>query len=55
MSAIVISGTGLYTPPYSITNEELVNSFNEYVELHNAEFADDIAPLVQTIITEACS
>ena len=38
----VISATGLYTPPNSITNEELVDSFNRYVELHNAEHAASI-------------
>jgi beta-ketodecanoyl-[acyl-carrier-protein] synthase len=35
----VISATGLYTPPYSITNEELVDSFNRYVDLFNGEHA----------------
>ncbi|MCA3694572.1 MAG: beta-ketoacyl-ACP synthase III [Aquidulcibacter sp.] len=35
----VISATGLYTPPHSITNEELVDSFNRYVELYNAQHA----------------
>jgi beta-ketodecanoyl-[acyl-carrier-protein] synthase len=39
MKQAVISGTGLYTPPYSISNEELVDSFNAYVELFNAENA----------------
>ncbi len=38
----VISATGLYTPPNSITNEELVDSFNRYVELYNAEHAASI-------------
>ena len=28
---VVISGTGLYTPANSISNEELVQSFNSYV------------------------
>lgn len=28
---IVISGTGVFTPPHTITNEELVASFNAYV------------------------
>ena len=37
MHEIVISGTGLYTPAESITNEELVDSFNAYVEQYNAE------------------
>lgn len=43
MPDIVISGTGLYTPEQSISNEELVVSFNTYVEAHNAEFAEQIA------------
>jgi beta-ketodecanoyl-[acyl-carrier-protein] synthase len=32
----VISATGLFTPPDSITNEELVASFNAFVDRHNA-------------------
>jgi beta-ketodecanoyl-[acyl-carrier-protein] synthase len=43
MTEIVISGTGLYTPPESISNEELVASFNAYVEIYNGEHADAIA------------
>jgi len=43
MPDVVISGTGLYTPAQSISNEELVASFNAYVELYNAEHADEIA------------
>ena len=39
----VISSTGLFTPEESITNEELVASFNEYVQRHNAQHADAIA------------
>ncbi len=39
----IITGTGLYTPPASITNEELVASFNQYVELHNERHAAEIA------------
>ncbi|WP_198335815.1 beta-ketoacyl-ACP synthase III [Psychrobacter celer] len=38
-----ITGTGLYVPPYSISNEELVASFNQYVENYNNEHADEIA------------
>lgn len=33
----VISATGLFTPPDIITNEELVASFNAYVDRYNAE------------------
>ena len=43
MPDVVISGTGLYTPEESISNEELVHSFNLYVEHHNAQHADAIA------------
>lgn len=38
-----ITGTGLYIPPYSISNEELVESFNQYVENYNEQHTDDIA------------
>lgn len=40
---IVISGTGLFTPAESISNAELVASFNEYVSRFNARHAEDIA------------
>ena len=43
MTDIVISGTGLYTPAESITNEELVASFNAYVDIFNKENATAIA------------
>jgi beta-ketodecanoyl-[acyl-carrier-protein] synthase len=39
----VISATGLFTPAESITNEELVASFNLYVERFNAEHTAGIA------------
>jgi len=40
---IVISGTGLWTPPNFITNEELVESYNLYAEKFNADHATEIA------------
>ncbi len=43
MTDIVISGTGLYTPGESISNQELVASFNAYVEIFNSENAAQIA------------
>ena len=43
MTPIAISGTGFYTPPYSISNEELVASYNAYVKNFNAAHATDIA------------
>ena len=39
MTDIVISGTGLYTPVDSITNAELVESFNAYVDIYNRDNA----------------
>ena len=39
----VISGTGLYTPPERISNDELVEAFNSYVTAFNDEHAADIA------------
>lgn len=45
MKNIVISGTGLYTPPHAISNEELVDSFNQYVDKYNLENAGKSEPL----------
>jgi beta-ketodecanoyl-[acyl-carrier-protein] synthase len=39
----VISGTGLFLPPDSISNDELVASFNAYVARFNGDHADEIA------------
>jgi len=35
--SVVISGTGLFTPEEHITNEELVQSFNDYVAKYNED------------------
>jgi beta-ketodecanoyl-[acyl-carrier-protein] synthase len=40
---IVISGTGLYQPPHTISNAELVESFNRYADLQNEKNAAAIA------------
>ena len=42
MTRPVISSTGLYTPPHSISNAELVTSFNAWVDRWNAAHAADI-------------
>ncbi|MBX7249751.1 MAG: beta-ketoacyl-ACP synthase III [Caulobacteraceae bacterium] len=39
MRPAAIAATGLYTPPHSISNEELVEAFNAYVARFNAENA----------------
>ena len=43
MTGMALSGTGVYTPAQSISNEELVASFNEYVRRFNATHAGAIA------------
>tara|TARA_R110000868_G_scaffold95382_4_gene262442 strand:+ start:2549 stop:3673 length:1125 start_codon:yes stop_codon:yes gene_type:complete len=35
-TSVVISGSGLWTPPHSISNEELVTAYNAYAEQYNA-------------------
>ena len=57
MHNVVISGTGLYTPANSISNDELVASFNAYVQQFNADNAEAIergeveAPVSYTHLT----
>jgi beta-ketodecanoyl-[acyl-carrier-protein] synthase len=43
MPQVVISGTGLFTPTQSISNAELVATFNAYVEQWNRDNANAIA------------
>ena len=42
-ASAVITGSGLFTPAESISNEELVTSFNAWVDLYNADNSDAIA------------
>ncbi len=42
MHSAVIAATGLYTPPHSVSNAELVEAFNAYVAAFNAEHAAGI-------------
>ena len=42
MPSVVISATGLYTPDQSISNDELVESYNCYVEQYNHDNAESI-------------
>jgi beta-ketodecanoyl-[acyl-carrier-protein] synthase len=42
-ASVVISGSGLLTPEHSITNEELVASYNAYAEQFNREHAEQIS------------
>jgi len=43
MIKAVISGTGLFTPSESISNDELVESFNTYVQKFNLDHKDAIS------------
>ena len=43
MNTPVISATGLWTPPNSISNEELVNSYNMWADIWNRERGADIS------------
>jgi len=51
----VISGSGLYTPPETISNEELVASFNEYVRRSNLRQAAEIAAGTRAPLAESSS
>lgn len=42
VSNVVLTASGLYTPPASISNDELVASYNSYVDRFNAEHAGAI-------------
>ena len=42
-ASAVITGSGLFTPAESISNEELVASFNAWVDLYNADNIEAIA------------
>jgi len=43
VNGIAISGTGFFVPSDTISNSELVSSFNEYARQYNARHAKDIA------------
>lgn len=43
MHTALLTGTGVFTPPHRISNDELVASFNEYVRRQNERNADAIA------------
>lgn len=53
MYSVVISGTGLYQPPHVISNAELVEAFNAYADLQNAQNAEAIAAGTQVALTHS--
>ena len=40
---VLLSGTGLWNPPHTITNQELVESYNAWASRYNQQHADQIA------------
>ncbi len=40
--SVIISGTGLFTPKESITNAELVKSYNQYADIYNEDNKNEI-------------
>jgi beta-ketodecanoyl-[acyl-carrier-protein] synthase len=52
---VVISGTGLFTPAHSISNDELVDSFNRYVQRFNSDNAQAIAAGEHEALSESSS
>jgi beta-ketodecanoyl-[acyl-carrier-protein] synthase len=53
MHRAAISGTGIHIPPHTISNAELVASFNRYVAGWNAAHAERIAGGAQTPLQES--
>mgnify|MGYP000665549637 CR=1 FL=1 len=53
MSGVVISGTGLFTPSESVSNEELVDAFNSYVRKFNSDNSADIEAGKVEALTES--
>jgi beta-ketodecanoyl-[acyl-carrier-protein] synthase len=53
MHRVAISSTGLYIPPDSISNEELVQTFNTFVRQENTRYATDIASGLRAPLTES--
>tara|TARA_R110002012_G_scaffold2226_4_gene10619 strand:- start:1042 stop:2166 length:1125 start_codon:yes stop_codon:yes gene_type:complete len=41
-NSVVISGSGLWNPPHSISNEELVDAYNAYAQQFNEQNDDEI-------------
>ncbi len=53
LAGMAISGTGLFTPPHAISNDELVDSFNTYVRRHNTAHAAAIAAGTMPALAES--
>jgi beta-ketodecanoyl-[acyl-carrier-protein] synthase len=53
MTSVAISATGLFTPEKSISNDELVESFNRYVQQYNDDNAEPIKAGELEALTES--
>ena len=53
MHRVAISSTGLFTPPHTISNEELVQAYNDYAALENTRHAEAIAAGTHSALTES--
>ncbi|MEJ8849263.1 beta-ketoacyl-ACP synthase III [Variovorax rhizosphaerae] len=53
MHRVAISSTGLFIPPEVITNEELVEAYNQYAALENATHAEEIAAGTRAALTNS--
>ena len=42
MKDVYVNGTGIWVPPFKVTNDELVESYNSYVDKFNSENQDAI-------------
>jgi len=51
--SVVISGTGVFTPPETITNAELVVAYNAYADKQNELFSDEIASGAREALTHS--
>nr|WP_199068286.1 beta-ketoacyl-ACP synthase III [Chromobacterium sp. ASV5] len=53
MHKVVISGSGLFTPPHAVSNEELVAAFNAFVQAHNRQHQAQIEAGSMTALAES--
>ncbi len=53
MHRVAISSTGLFTPPETISNAELVEAYNQYAALENSRFAMEIAAGTHAALTDS--
>ena len=53
MHRVAISSTGIFIPPETISNDELVVAFNRFADQENARFAGDIAAGTRAAIAQS--